>query len=98
MQDQDRPPGVAYGECWCGCGCKTNLAVSNLEGRGLAKSEPQRFILGHYRKGIVREIDRGYATPCHIGPWSTVSQGYCKISRAGQVDLAHRYFYRQACG
>jgi hypothetical protein len=91
-------PMAATGLCECGCGQSTKPAITNLKDRGLSKGQPQRFIAGHYRKTAIREEDRGYRTPCHIGPWKPESNGYCRVAINKQRIGAHRYYYEQAKG
>lgn len=39
-----------YGECQCGCGQKTSLAVKTNKGRGCVKGEPTQFLMGHVQR------------------------------------------------
>lgn len=42
-----RPDGVAFGECWCGCGQKTSLAIRTRSSYGDVCGEPRRYVPGH---------------------------------------------------
>lgn len=46
--DEERPEGIAWGECWCGCGEAAPVAKVTDRSRGVAKGWPRRYRLGHY--------------------------------------------------
>lgn len=43
----ERPPGIAHGKCWCGCGEKAPIATFTNTARGYIQGEPRRYIVGH---------------------------------------------------
>lgn len=69
MQAQSRPPSVAYGECWCGCGRKTRIATATNRRNGHVKGEPVRYVKGHNERRSPRLVD-------HVARfWSHVVKG-----------------------
>lgn len=104
MHQQVRPAGVAYGECWCGCGEKTNLAPSTNRTRGWVAGEPVRYLHGHY----AREAGGGgkgwptryvvAANGCWRWAGTKFSNGYGFFFKDGKRTLAHRAMYELHVG
>jgi hypothetical protein len=101
MQAQSRPPGVAYGECWCGCGDQARRAKVNDRRSGVMKGEPYRFMKGHGARMAPRyEVrDMGHDTPCWVWTGKSMTKGgYAVITRNGKQTTAHRWMYEQEVG
>lgn len=104
MQAQDRPPGVAYGECWCGCGGKTNLARQTNPDRGWVKGEPFKYLGGHKgrwgKTGVAwherYEVDENGCWLWTGRVWG--NSGYGSFKRNGRIVSAHRAFYELHVG
>jgi hypothetical protein len=98
----ERPAGILYGCCWCGCGGKAPLAAQTMKSKGLQKGEPQRYIRGHeHRPGVPQYIvkDRGFHLgPCWIWQWAKNRLGYGVISRKGGSRAAHIMVYERHRG
>lgn len=105
MSDQqataERPPGVAHGECWCGCGRQTNIAKKSDARRGHVRGERVRYVRGHVTSPGVRppvREDRGHATPCLIWQGCVGTHGYGQVRDRGVVRRAHRVAYEREVG
>lgn len=94
---------VPYGFCWCGCGEKTNLALSTRPSKQAVKGEPCRFLRPHYQrfKSAYRAKEREIApvvkrcvTCCEKKPVAefykgTAKQGY-KDGYRNQCKACHQ--------
>lgn len=90
-------PAISYGECFCGCGGKTNLVQSNRTDRGNVKGTPYKFIRGHHSR-ILLPAFIVHESGCWI--WRGVSNGdgYGCIMRGNKTYLVHRVFYEHLIG
>lgn len=68
---------IAYGECHCGCGHKTNIANTTNPELGYVKGEPMRYLLGHRHKLKTEEV------PDEPNP-----SGICQCGCGGKTPLA----------
>lgn len=105
LRDAWAKAGIPYGECLCGCGQRTSLALRGVRSLGHVEGEPVFFLRGHgYTKRTkYTEENRGYETLCWIWKLWTTAEGYGKITinrGGGKVTskLAHRWMYEQAVG
>lgn len=100
--------GVAYGECFCGCGGRTALAKKNSAGCGWVKGQPKRFLPSHYAKTLVGFVgsknahyivqDTGYTSPCWVWQGGTTRGGYGIATNSEFRGRVHRYVYQQRHG
>lgn len=101
----NKPEGVAFGECWCGCRRRVSIASSTRIAHTRFYGEPIRYIRGHspvksvYKPGPrYIEEDRGYKTPCWIWQLSTFPSGYGQAHRKSHPCRAHKLYYEQTFG
>jgi len=82
MYAETLPKGVAWGECFCGCGWKTKLATEIKPERFAYRGEPLRFCKGHsFAKPRTRHIPKPF--PCEKcgdpfpKSWANRNQRFC---------------------
>lgn len=100
----NKPEGVAWGECWCGCQQPTPLSDKTSTHHRFFEGEPRRFITGH--NGTVRaqpgpdylEEDRGFDTPCWVWQRGLTFEGYARKNFEGQSRPVHAVHYEQTFG
>jgi DNA-binding XRE family transcriptional regulator len=100
-----RPTGVAFGDCWCGCGLKAPIAKATSRRRGWTKGQPVRFLSGHNSRVRPRQdlaerfwlqVDKDGPTvrpelgPCWLWTGSRDEDGYGRINVDGETVGAHR--------
>jgi hypothetical protein len=92
---------IPHGECHCGCGQRTTLALCTRDDRGWIKGEPTRFVLGHQARKRVRYVEvpkENFATPCWLWQLSCFHDGYGALWKGGRMCKAHRVYYEEQKG
>lgn len=90
------PEGIPYGECWCGCGGRTNIAQGSRTTKGppAINGEPQRYLQGHQHRKSPLDYVVDQATECWI--WQrAMSNGYPVVSRDGRCLPARVWIYEK---
>ncbi len=102
----ERPEGVPFGYCWCGCGGKAPLAAQSWPRLGVRKGEPMRHIKNHFPYTTGPDYLEEFATkvsdittPCWIWQHAQQKHGYgARHSKDGSSRLAHRMMYERHRG
>ena len=101
--------GVAYGDCWCGCGGKTAVATDTDRSNWKLTGLPRMYIRGHSTSLRANpeyvEEDRGFRTPCWIwmrgrGTENKYGLQYGVARRPGESTpiSAQRFMYEHLIG
>jgi hypothetical protein len=99
------PPPNPSGLCLCGCGERTNIALTSSLRDGVIKGQYLPYVQFHaQRKSPVEYLveDRGYRTPCWI--WQRAAGGprkdnqYGIMTVDGQYVRSHIWYYEQRFG
>lgn len=98
--EANRPEGVAWGECWCGCQQAVTIPDITNASYGRFRGLPMRFVNSHRTPLNERyqEQDRGHDTPCWIWSGGVSQRGYGTLSVGTRSLLAHRFMYERAYG
>lgn len=90
---------IKYGECHCGCGEKTKIAVTSSTRDKHTKGKPIYFITGHNRRKspVDYKIDKN---GCWVWQKCIRGKGYGCVYPKGskKAKIAHRYYYEMYKG
>lgn len=90
-------PSIPYGYCECGCGQKTKISSITRKNRGWIKGEPKRFIAKHKTTSPI-DCLLDSKSGCWNWQKAKTPHGYGVLRLDGNLEYAHRYYYKLAYG
>lgn len=90
------------GFCRCGCGQRTETAMSTDRRVGRVKGQPRPYVEGHYNRlpdDHYAVVASGHATPCWVWRGATNAAGYgSRKDPRFKSALVHRQMYERHVG